>query len=143
MRDRYVRGGGEERRGEKRVFTVRNYFRIRGRSLIFSSVPRSRAFFSIFRTIDAREGMESLLSSFSSTNFYHYRKGEYPRSELSNSMHSKFLNNNKIPIRFLNLSRIRTIENLFRDFDRLSFKDDIYNSEVNDMLTSLYETRYR
>lgn len=52
--------------------------------------------------------MESLLSSFSSTNFYHYRKGEYPRSELSNSMHSKFLNNNKIPIRFLNLSRIRT-----------------------------------
>lgn len=87
--------------------------------------------------------MESLLSSFSSTNFYHYRKGEYPRSELSNSMHSKFLNNNKIPIRFLNLSRIRTIENLFRDFDRLSFEDDIYNSEVNDMLTSLYETRYR
>lgn len=37
MRDRYVRGGGEERRGEKRVFTVRNYFRIRGRSLILGA----------------------------------------------------------------------------------------------------------
>lgn len=84
--------------------------------------------------------MESLLSSFSSTNFYHYR--EYPR-DLRKASFRCTNNNNKIPIRFLNLSRIRTIENLFRDFHRLSFEDDIYNSEVNDMLTSLYETRYR